>query len=121
MNAVINKRFGDLPIGAAFYHPGHDQVFTKVSDDQAERRLLNPAKVVAEGIAPGCDIRVWPKQKIFDGRDTVEIDACCNGSVEREDICRATAYRNMVDAPKLISAVLLCKTCGRKLHDIRIT
>ncbi len=58
-------------------------------------------------------------QKIYHGGSSVTVEVCCSGVVMRKDTTLARAYRNMVEIPVLIEAVLICKDCGKTLFVIK--
>lgn len=123
---AAEKKFKDLAIGDAFYliDISEKKPFIKVSQGQAEEatdvaRTTGVKRTIDIDFPDDFTVRTPAKHPIFDGRDRVMVDACCDGSVKLVEVIEARAWPNLVEAPKSVESVLACMQCGRLLHTIQ--
>lgn len=52
---------------------------------------------------------------IFDGCGRGSVPKCCQGRVKQVTTYEARAYRNMIDAPRLVASYFACDDCNQVL------
>jgi hypothetical protein len=119
------KRFEELAIGDTFYliDISETRPFTKTSECQGELAI---SFAVPHGVKRTVDVdfpdtftvKTPARHEIFDGRNRVMLDHCCDGSVKLAEVMEGRAWPNLIEAPKCVESVLACMKCGRVLHTI---
>ncbi len=117
---ATQKKFSELAIGEAFLWQAYMDVFVKTGEASAASTAPPPKVVRCVDVDdPDMLCPVQAKHTIFDGRDGVLIDKCCEGKVKYVTVAESDAHPYAILAPVLVEAVLACKTCGRVLHTIQ--
>ena len=89
---MIPAKWSEVPVGRVFYAEPKGCLYTKIDDSSAKGIEGSPEENSIITATEDAWVKVFPQRTIYTGRERVEIDECCNGSVLKETVYHAEAH-----------------------------